>query len=397
MPKIQSKNNQEQTIIIVGGGMIGLTLALSLVRNNIPVAIIESKTQNTSRETPTSKVSALNKNTINILKNINIWDKIPNDAKSPIEHMTVWDEAYNGLIEFDATHINQPRIGCIVENRAIISTIWQELSHKLVTTYCPSTPVDIVQSTNNISVSLQDGTTITGKILIGADGANSWVKQQSGIITNTKSYGHDAITTVIETEKQHNNTAYQSFTKDGPLGILPLYKTNMSSIVWSANTNAAKRLLAIPSSEFNLQLTEAMRSCLGNATIRTKRFKHPLIMRHANTYYADRIALVGDAAHTIHPLAGQGANLGFADIATLTACITKLNSNTHQELITQALARYQRHSRPGNSKMITLMSLFKNGFASTNQTQGKIRSFGLNRANNWPWLKKQLMSFAIEG
>ena len=385
------------SVIIVGGGAIGLTLAKALADHAISVTVVESHKPNLvwSDTNPTARVYALNQASIQILKNLGIWSSIPPQSKSVLHRMDIWDHAYAGQIQFCATQIPSPQLGQIVENRAIVKALWEDLEkHSQVTLIHSAKPTEIISNTNHCQLTLTDGQVLKSSLIIGADGPQSWVRQHALFRYHQRPYHHDALTTVIETDQPHQQTALQQFLPNGPIGILPLHDANQSSIVWSSSTSHIDELSKLSRDTLGIAVAEAINHRWGKVNVILSNHRFPLTMRHVSHYYKNRTALIGDAAHTIHPLAGVGANLGLFDAAVLAEClITHVNKKNYS--LPSALQHYQRWCRPRNSVFLNSLRLIKDCFNHDSGFARRVASNGLNLVDSNLWIKSQFAKQAM--
>lgn len=385
-------------IVIVGGGMVGLVLAAALARVKIPVTIIENQIPSLQwqPENLDARVSAINNASQNILMNLGVWSKILPASQSPLRGLQVWDHVGGGQIEFDSADIGKAQLGFIVENRAIVKALWEHLSSEpLVKILCPAKPMKIVRESDILQLQLEDQTLISAQLIIGADGAQSWVREQMGVMLMERPYQQQAIVAVIDIEKPHQMLAYQSFLPSGPLGVLPLAHPNQCAMVWSNDLPDAQRLLSLSQADFNRELSLALSYRLGKMTCLSDLKTIPLIMRHAKDYVQPRLALIGDAAHSIHPLAGQGANLGFLDAAVLAQVIAEAQAKNQDIGGLRVLKRYQRWRKGDNLLMLAAMRGFKELFGLNSSWIVQLRSQGLNITDHTHWLKHVFMRHAM--
>jgi 2-octaprenylphenol hydroxylase len=233
------------------------------------------------------------------------------------------------------------------------------------------------------------------KLVIAADGANSVIRDLANIELNTWEYHHTAIVSTVTFELSHQNTAWQCFLANGPLAFLPLKEENVCSIVWSTTPNHAKELLELNDKEFCLQLTKAFESRLGNIVEATKRFHFPLRMRHAKNYVKNNLVLIGDSAHTIHPLAGQGVNLGLSDAKVLAGVILEALQKNRDYSALHTLRKYERARKTNNVTMLAGIEMIKRLFCSESLLAKKVRGFGLSNVNRLTHLKNFFASYAM--
>lgn len=385
------------SIVIVGAGIAGLTLAALLAREKFSVAIVESKRPQLrwSKTSYNARVSTINTVSARIFKNLAIWPELRAQTITPLFRMHVWDYLNGVTIDFDCTDIAAEQLGFVVENREVVRALWQYLQQRdNVTFYCPQQPKQIVQMKDHIQL-IFDKKIITAELIIGADGGHSWVREFMRAELQQRSYDQDAIVAVITSEKQHEQTAYQNFLPTGPLGVLPLSESHHAAIVWSANQEYAESLIEMNDKGFNRELTNALDEKLGFLQLLTERKKIPLIMRHAKHYVTERMALIGDAAHTLHPLAGQGANLSLMDAACLAQSLIDAQKMEQDIGGLRPLRRYERWRKGNNTFMIGMMDIFKELFASQSPYIVQLRGIGLKVTDRLQCMKNYFMHYAM--
>lgn len=385
-------------VIIVGGGLVGLSLAVTLAKEDFTVAVVEQKELKPIRLSEDNyqlRVSAINPLCKKIFEKLEIWDAIFSSGRvSAFEHMHVWDNLGKGEIHFDCTKLAQPCLGYIIENDAIQNALLEKLAqYQNVTMITGAKPQQFIQVNDGISLRLENET-LTSKLVVGADGPNSWVRNKTNINLTTWPYNHEALVTTVQTELSHQKTAWQCFLPEGPLALLPLPDENLCSIVWSSEPIEIKRLKMMDENEFNQEITSAFEHRLGKITKISNDVTVPLFMRHAKEYVKHRIALIGDAAHTIHPLAGQGVNLGFMDAEALANNV--INAGNQQRDFGEyiSLREYERKRKSENWVMIIAMDLFKRLFQSEALLAVNVRSAGLNIVDKTNFLKNQFIYHA---
>lgn len=387
-------------VVIVGGGLVGLFLALVLSKSDFTVALIEQKSLHStllSLNTFQTRVSAINPGCKILFEQIGIWEKIQATGRiSSYENMFVWDSLGRGNIHFDCTKVAQPSLGYIIENAVINNILLNELNNYRNFTAITATEPTALHYINDeeIAIKLNDKK-IAAKLIVGADGAKSWVRSVANMDTITWPYHHEALVTNVNVEKSHQRTAWQCFLPDGPLALLPLTDPHQCSIVWSSIPNEIARLRQLPENEFNFELTNAFEEKLGKITKIAPLISVPLVMIHAKEYVKARIALVGDAAHTIHPLAGQGINIGFQDAAVLAENIIRDRTSKKDWGSYIQLRDYERHRKSENWLMILGMEGFKRLFQTDSQFFINTRSFGLKMVDNFDFLKNKFIHHAM--
>lgn len=388
---------QSVDIAIVGGGMVGLALAAALKDSELRIAVIEGKAPNSElADLPDVRVSALSRSSETILRNLGAWQGIIQRRSSPYQAMEVWEQDSFARIEFSANQLSQPNLGHIVENRVIQLALLEQVQQQSnVSLFMPATCQSMAIGESEAWLTLDNGQALTAKLVIGADGANSWVRQQQDIPLTHWDYGHSAVVANIKTKDAHNTVARQIFTPQGPLAFLPLESSHMSSIVWSTDPSRAERLIAMSESEFNKALTAEFDAKLGLCEVVGIRAAFPLKMRYARDFVVDRVALVGDAAHTIHPLAGQGVNLGLLDAASLAQEIKHLWALGEDVGTKRNLRGYERWRKAEAAKMIASMQGFKDLFEGSNPAKKLFRGIGMKLVGQLPGAKDEIMKRAL--
>lgn len=382
-------------VVIIGGGMVGLALALMLAKNNFKLAIVDHKQPLLDwPQEPTARVSAINSASLNMLDELGVLENIGSDSMATLSRLFVWDGTGGGEIEFDSAELGIKELGRIIENRAIIKVLYKALQNfSNVSWFNQLNPVKLQATENEVTVELEDGQRLAAKLCVGADGANSWVRSHMQSSTQMRSYQQQAIIAVVQTEMPHQNTGWQVFLPQGPLALLPLSNPNQCAIVFSQKSERAQKLMQMDELEFECELNNEFGVRLGEIKFLTDRRCFPLTMRHVDSYVEPRLALVGDAAHTIHPLAGQGVNLGFADVVTLARILNESKAKDIGAL--KSLRKYARARRGDNAQMICAMRFFSDLFTSDSTAAIQLRSQGLNITNKLSPLKNYFMREAL--
>jgi 2-octaprenylphenol hydroxylase len=388
---------QSVDIAIIGGGMVGLTVAAALENSGLRIAIIESKLPDTElADLPDVRVSAISRASENILEHVGAWQGIVARRASPYSSMKVWEQDSFARIEFEAEQIAQRNLGHIVENRVIQLSLLEKVSkQENVTLLAPERCSNIMFGESEAWLNLESGKAVTAKLVVGADGANSWLRQQVDIPLTHWDYGHSALVANIRTVEPHNKTARQIFRPEGPLAFLPLGEDNLNSIVWSLDPLHAENLVSMPEEEFNKQLTAAFDNQLGLCKVEGERQAFPLKMRYAKDFVKERVVLVGDAAHTIHPLAGQGVNLGLADAAALAETINELHQEGKDIGLKTNLRPFERWRKTEAAQMIASMQGFKELFSGSNPIKKLVRGIGMSLTNEVTPVKDECLKRAL--
>lgn len=394
-------------VLIIGGGMVGLTLANLLRNSGLRTGVVESQMPQAVSDEVDIRVSAINRATLAIFKSINIWNDISTQRVSAFREMHVWDALGAGSIHFDSAEMGMDTLGYIIENRVIQQALLKGIrDSEQVDWLCPrkveSIELSDVQPNDALNaalnawhlVHLDNNETLSCKLLVGADGASSLVRQSAGIDLKRSSYQQSAIVCTVSTELSHAETAWQCFLPTGPLAFLPL-ADGRSSIVWSLDDSYVAEMMSLADDAFCRKLEQVFEFQLGAVTSVGERAAFPLGHGHVDHYVQAGLALIGDAAHTIHPLAGQGANLGFLDAACLADVLLSAVRANRQWYAKHTLRKYERARKGENRLMEAAMTGFKVLFGNRNPLLSTLRNAGLGLADNIPLLKYRLMKHAM--
>ncbi len=340
-------------VAVVGAGIVGSAAALAFARDGLRVALVEPHAPKAWRaDAPDLRVYALAQDSIDLLEGLGVWRDIAPHAQ-PYRSMRVWDAAGGGELRFDAQRYGRDALGWIVEHGLIADRLWNALQHAGVALRCPqhvtailredSEPKSLKQE-DTTALQLDDHSTLRARLVMAADGAESALRKMAGINVARHDYGQHGVVAYVETAKQHEETAWQRFLPSGPLAFLPC-RDGRSSIVWTLPDAEAERLLAVDDASFCRELTRAFDATLGDVVAVSKRAAFPLRRQIAERFVEGRIALCGDAAHVVHPLAGQGLNIGLRDVIGLRAMATSANAKRADIGAPHRLARWQRERR----------------------------------------------------
>lgn len=384
-------------LIVVGGGMVGAAFALACSGKGLTIAVVER--QAPRRQWPAGevdlRVSALSRASQRLLQRLGAWGRIAAVGASPYRQMRVWDAVGGGSIHFDAADAGEPDLGHIVENRVIQLALWEQLEARSdVHLVCPATIARLLSAADGRTLLLTDGRRLHGRLLVAADGRDSQVRELAGITTQGWDYDQRAIVATVCPEAWHQETAWQRFLPTGPLALLPL-ADGRCSIVWSASDARAAELMALDAAGFSAALTEASAGRLGRLRLDGPRAAVPLRLQHARHYVEPGLALIGDAAHAVHPLAGQGVNLGFLDAAELAAAIDLALERRRPIGSPWTLRRYERARRGDNLAMLAAMDAFKRLFGTDWAPVAAVRSLGLSLTDRSGPLKRRLLGRAL--
>lgn len=393
-------------IVIVGAGLVGAALACALAQSpqgkRLSIALIESGSVDTHYDASTfdPRVVALTHASQTLLSDIGVWDSVAAERVCAYQQMHVWDGEGTAEIHFDAADVQQTALGHIVENRVLVAHLRKRLLTLSNVILLAGVDVSALENEHEQSakITLSDGREIHADLIVAADGARSTLRDLASINTREWDYDQHAIVTTVKVEDSHQFTAWQRFMRTGPLAFLPLTKQGDSqhcSIVWSLDNDKAPEMMALDDERFCRELSAAFEEKLGRVVETDARYMIPLRQRHATHYFSHRVVLVGDAAHSIHPLAGQGVNLGLLDVVALTSEINRALTRGLPVYDTMTLRRYQRARMGSNLTMMAAMETFKRLFGSSNSSLTLMRNIGLQRVGESSLLKKIIINQAL--
>ncbi|MFD3298973.1 2-octaprenyl-3-methyl-6-methoxy-1,4-benzoquinol hydroxylase [Aquipseudomonas alcaligenes] len=389
-------------LIIVGAGMVGSALALALEHSGLEILVVDggplSVRPFAAEGAFEPRVSALSAASQRILERLGVWDGIAARRVSPYRDMRVWDGSGTGSVHFSAASVHAEVLGHIVENRVVQDALLDRLHDSQIGLLGSARLEQLRRSGDGWLLTLADGRELRAPLLVAADGANSAVRRLAGCATREWDYLHHAIVTSVRCERPHQATAWQRFTDDGPLAFLPLARQgdeHWCSIVWSTVPAEAERLMALDDEAFRHELGKAFEWRLGQVTAVDPRLCIPLRQRHAKRYVESGLALIGDAAHSIHPLAGQGVNLGFLDAAVLAEVLLHALQRGEQANDVRVLSRYERRRMPHNLAMMAAMEGFERLFQADPLPLRLLRNSGLNWVDELPDAKALFVRRAL--
>jgi 2-octaprenylphenol hydroxylase len=383
-------------VVVIGAGVVGSSLALSLAKEGVDVCLIDKGTPEIKEDISRGRTAALNLASQNILEKLGVKRGIQNYL-TPFKNIYVWDSEGTSSLEFSSDEIGQPKLGDVVTNNAILSSIFLLLPNLKNLRFLSGDRLKTLDpQEESIKVCTEGGENISCKLVVGADGGLSSVRELSSINIRTWSYDQKALIANLKAEKSHSDTAYQVFTKNGPIALLPMQKDDEESLslVWSADIDYAERLLDLDIPSFLNELERKTESVLGKLSLDGEMSSYPLHQLHAKDYYAQRVVLIGDAAHSMHPLAGQGLNLGLGDVEELASRI--LRSRRHGEDVgnDKMLSDYSKARKSINLRMMGFMEVFKQGFGSTNPWVRLGRNMAFGATQKAPELRKRFIKEA---
>ena len=391
-------------LVIVGGGIAGLAVAALFAQSRhagaLRLTVIDAAPR--PRFDPDDdialRVSAISTGSACMLDAAGAWGTVIHGRACPYEHMCVWDGEDDpegpSTLCFDADEFAVPQLGFIVENMLLQDAILKVLDRTDVNLRFDTPIAGITLADARCSVKLEDGRELDADLLIGADGARSLVRESAGIEVTRRHYAQTAFVTHLRPQEPHAATARQRFLHDGPLGMLPLADGRIS-VVWSTTHETARQAMSASDEELGRMLTEASDQVLGELAAAGPRGTFPLCAQHARNYVLPRLALIGDAAHAVHPLAGQGANLGLADASTLCTVIEEAIDKGDHPGDRPVLRRYERARKGPNATMLHLMTGLNQLFAASSPTIGELRRAGMRLFNVSGPLRERAVRVAL--
>ena len=391
-------SRDEHDVIVIGGGLVGAATALGLAASGLQVAVIESGMPPIAGQYPAeswdSRIYAISPGNADFLRQLGVWDALDHARICPIEEMRVWGDDTAACLEFSAYDTGVPVLGYILESRLLQQGLWMAL-HGLdnVELVSPARCSHLSFDTDQAELALEGGRHLKAALVVGADGGQSWTRTEAGIGVHGSPYDQTGVVANFEVTRSHHQVARQWFREDGVLAWLPL-PGNRISMVWSAPDLHARALLDMAPDILAQTVAEAGGHALGELKLITPAAGFPLKMQNAEVMVKPRLALVGDAAHLVHPLAGQGVNLGFQDAEQLVSVLQQrgMQCDLGDYFL---LRRYERARRLDIASMQAVTGGLKHLFSSTLPGVRQLRNWGLSLTNRQGFLKKRLIRQAL--
>ena len=372
-------------IIVSGGGMVGMAVANALAQSDFKIAVIESREPQSFdiSQDYDLRVSAVTLETVDFLKNIDVWDSVIETRTCPLKAMRVWEESGFGDVTFDAKTIGEDNIGYIVENRILQLALWEKAeSDANIKIFCPETHKNIHVDNDQVEVTLSNDEKIYSKLLVGADGARSSIREQFSFGVKSKQYDQSCLVANASVVNNSQNITWQRFTPSGPQAYLPL-DDNTGSIVWYDSAEEIQSYVDLSNEDLSKKIMREFPREIGKLTIKDKA-SFPIFKQHVEKYVLDNVTLVGDSAHVINPLAGQGVNLGFQDAECLARILKASRGRTENWASSRSMIKYERERYFHNSAMMNLMNVFYYGFSNDNHPLKLARNLALSFGNFQP-------------
>ena len=383
-------------VIIIGGGIVGATAACALGKAGIRVAVVEARQPvPVEQQKPDPRVFAITRASERIFRSLGVWEAIVAQGVFAFTDMEVWDAGGKGVMHFDCAELGEPYLGHIIEPRFIAAALsGQRVPDNNITRFCPVRfqAVEVLDET--VVVTLEDGQDLIASLVIAADGVRSPLRAALGIQTRLHDYHQSSVVALVKTSAPHCDTAWQRFLPGGPLAFLPM-QDGWTSIVWTLPTAEAEQVMQLDQDAFHAELAGAFAGRLGDITDSGERESWPLRRLHAAHYVIARAALMGDAAHAIHPLAGQGVNLGLLDAAALTEVIVAARQAGRDPGALRVLRRYERWRRGDNLLMMSAMDAINRTFSNSRAPLRQFRNMGLSLVNHSAMLRQLFMRHAM--
>lgn len=385
-------------IVIVGAGLVGASFALALRGSGLKLALVEAQAPaaiaTAAADDWDSRVYAINPGSARFLDALGVWQRLARSRIAAVHEMQVCGDAANAQLQFSAYESGVAELAWIVENRQLQSVLWQGLEQQHnVELFCPDKCASLQMHEEAVEISIASGRILRARLVVAADGMHSWTRQAAGMAAARKPYGQMGVMANFATEKPHHGTAFQWFRPDGVLAYLPLPGERIS-IVWSTPDAHAAELLALPPDLLCAEVAEAGRSSLGALELLTAPAQFPLVHLRAARLAAPRIALIGDAGHVVHPLAGQGVNLGFGDARVLAKILLERELFRDFGEI-RLLRRYERARAEDILALGWVTDGLQRLFAASGGAAAKFRNAGLNLTNALPVVKTLLIRHAM--
>jgi ubiquinone biosynthesis UbiH/UbiF/VisC/COQ6 family hydroxylase len=384
-------------IIVIGGGLVGASLVVALKDSGLKIALIEP---HESMPLPgdaswDSRIYAISPGSAALLQGLGVWQLMESARVAPVYEMAVFGDDNSAHINFSAYEIGLSELAFIAENRQLQTAVWEVLKspNENIQILCPAKCTSIVWQESHVEVQLEDGSQLQTSLVVGADGVNSWVRKQAEIDVSRHAYNQIGLVANFSAELSHRNIAHQWFRRDGVLALLPLPDRRVS-MVWSTSEEQADLLRNLSAEGLCQRVEEASSYTLGALQLITPPVGFPLNFVHVKKMVKPRLVLIGDAAHGIHPLAGQGVNLGLRDTRELAKVLNARGMQTDCGDF-MLLRRYELARKEDILALELVTDGLQKLFNNTNPTLARLRNLGLEITNRLPLIKNRLMQHAL--
>lgn len=381
--------------VVVGGGMVGAAAALGLAQAGFQVALLEHQwpVAFDLASPPDLRISAIGCTSVALLRQLGAWPAVEQMRSAPYRRLETW-EWDSARVAFDAASLGLPELGFMVENRVLQLALWQQIERcDAITLCCPARLSALQRDGDQWRVALDNGEVLLARLVIGADGAHSQVRKLAAIGTSGWQYRQDCMLITVRTGAPQQDVTWQRFFPSGPRAFLPLFD-DWASLVWYDSPQRIRQLQALPMAQLEREISAAFPARLGSVKAHAAG-AFPLVRRHAQRYVLPGLALIGDAAHTINPLAGQGVNLGYRDVEALLDVVGRAREGGEDWAAASVLTRYQRRRRTDNLLMQSGMDLFYTAFSNNLAPLGVLRNLALMAAERGGKLKEQALKYAL--
>jgi len=384
-------------IVVIGGGLVGASLVAALKDSGLKIALIETREPAPLPEDASwdSRVYAISPGSAALLQDLGVWQRMDASRITPVYDMAVFGDDNSAHIDFSSYEMGVSELACIAENRQLQMAVWNVLKscNENIKIVCPAKCTSIIWHESHVDVQLEDGNVLETALVVGADGVNSWVRKQADIEVSRHAYQQIGLVANFSAQHSHRNIAHQWFRRDGVLALLPLPDKRVS-MVWSTTEEHANLLRELPATELCQRMAEASSYTLGDFQLVTPPVGFPLNFVHVKNLVKSRLVLIGDAAHGIHPLAGQGVNLGLRDTRELAAILNARGLQTDCGDF-MLLRRYECARKEDILALEMVTDGLQKLFANSNPTVSRLRNFGLEATNRLPLIKNRLMQHAL--
>jgi len=381
-------------VVIIGAGLVGASFAMALRGAGLKLALVEAHAPVAAADAWDSRIYAISPGSVAFLNELGVWKRLDSARIGAVHEMHIHGDAADALLQFSAYDAGVAELATIVESNRLQAALWQRLEHQHdLELICPERCSGLQLGDDTAELTLASGRNLRARLVVAADGMHSWARQAAGISAEEKSYGQMGVVANFACAKPHHQTAFQWFRGDGVLAFLPLPGQRMS-MVWSTPDDHAAELIGLPAEALCARVGEAGGNMLGKLELLTPAMQFPLVRMRATRLAAARIALIGDAGHVLHPLAGQGVNLGFGDAKVLAEVLLKREQFRDSGEI-RLLRRYERARAEDILALAWVTDGLQRLFAAPGGAVSKLRNAGLNLTNALPVVKNLLIRRAL--